>query len=101
MNVYITDQNHGYENLDEPIGKQLPNEQPVSIGESSWIGSGAIILPGSKIGDHVVIGANSVVTGEIPSYSVAVGSPARVVRQYDGNSWERKETRSSDTDEQI
>ena len=101
MNVYITDQNHGYENLDEPIGKQLPNEQSVSIGEGTWIASGAIILPGSKIGDHVVVGANSVVTGEIPSYSVAVGSPARVVRQYDGNSWERKETRISDPDEQI
>ena len=101
MNVYITDQNHGYENLDAPIGKQLPNEQPVSIGKSSWIGSGAIILPGSKIGDHVVIGANSVVTGEIPSYSVAVGSPARVVRQYDGKSWERQKTRSFDPDELI
>ena len=58
MNVYITDQNHGYENLELPIGKQLPSEQPVSIGKSSWIGSGAIILPGSKIGDHVVIGDN-------------------------------------------
>ena len=65
------------------------NEQAVEIGKGSWIGSGAIILPGSKIGEHVVIGANSVVTGEIPSHSVAVGSPARVVRQYDGNSWER------------
>ena len=91
MNVYITDQNHGYENLDLPIGKQLPNEQPVAIGKGSWIGSAAIILPGSKIGDHAVIGANSVVTGEIPSYSVAVGSPARVVRLYDGKSWERPE----------
>jgi len=91
MNVYITDQNHGYENLDLPIGKQLPNEQSVAIGKSSWIGSGAIILPGSKIGDHAVIGANSVLTGDIPSYSVAVGSPARVVRQYDGKSWERPE----------
>ena len=89
MNVYITDQNHGYKELDIPIGKQLPNEQAVEIGKGSWIGSGAIILPGSKIGEHVVIGANSVVTGEIPSHSVAVGSPARVVRQYDGNSWER------------
>ena len=88
MNVYITDQNHGYEELDVPIGKQLPNEEAVEIGKGSWIGSGAIILPGSKIGDHVVVGANSVVTGEIPSYSVAVGSPAKVIRQYDGNSWE-------------
>ena len=99
MNVYITDQNHGYENLDEPIGKQLPNEQPVSIGEGVWIGSGAIILPGSKIGNHVVIGANSVVTGEIPSYSVAVGSPAKVVRLYDGNSWERQGIKDSNSQE--
>ena len=88
MNVYITDQNHGYEELDVTIGKQLPNEEAVEIGKGSWIGSGAIILPGSKIGDHVVVGANSVVTGEIPSYSAAVGSPAKVIRQYDGNSWE-------------
>jgi acetyltransferase-like isoleucine patch superfamily enzyme len=95
MNVYITDQNHGYENLEVSIGKQLPNEKSVSIGESSWIGSGAIILPGSKIGDHVVIGANSVVTGEIPSHSVAVGSPARVVRKYDGKSWERQDSKGS------
>ena len=99
MNVYITDQNHGYENLELPIGKQLPSEQPVSIGKNSWIGSGAIILPGSKIGDHVVIGANSVVTGEIPSCSVAVGSPARVVRQYDGESWKRQKTIISDSSE--
>ena len=99
MDVYITDQNHGYENLELPIGKQLPSEQPVSIGKSSWIGSGAIILPGSKIGDHVVIGANSVVTGEIPSCSVAVGSPARVVRQYDGESWKRQKTIISDSSE--
>ena len=99
MNVYITDQNHGYENLDEPIGKQLPNEQPVSIGEGVWIGSGAIILPGSKIGNHVVIGANSVVTGEIPSCSVAVGSPAKVVRLYDGNSWERQGIKDSNSQE--
>ena len=99
MDVYITDQNHGYENLELPIGKQLPSEQPVSIGKNSWIGSGAIILPGSKIGDHVVIGANSVVTGEIPSFSVAVGSPARVVRQYDGGSWKRQKTIISDSSE--
>jgi serine acetyltransferase len=99
MDVYITDQNHGYENLELSIGKQLPSEQPVSIGKNSWIGSGAIILPGSKIGDHVVIGANSVVTGEIPSCSVAVGSPARVVRQYDGESWKRQKTIISDSSE--
>jgi len=90
MNVYITDQNHGYENLEEPIGTQTPHEEAVSIGEGSWIGSGAVILPGSTIGKHVVVGANSVVTGDIPDNSVVVGAPGRVIRQHDGSSWQRK-----------
>jgi len=47
-------------------------------------------LPGAKIGEHVTIGANSVVTGEIPSFSVAVGSPAKVIRRYvEGEGWVR------------
>jgi acetyltransferase-like isoleucine patch superfamily enzyme len=77
--VYITDQNHGYRDLDRPISQQTQPERPVSIGDGSWIGHGSVVLPGSRIGRHVVIGANSVVTGEIPDYSVAVGAPARVV----------------------
>ena len=89
MNVYITDQNHGYEDLDMPIGTQLPSEDPVVIGPDSWIGSGAVILPGARIGRHVVVGANSVVRGEIPDYSVVVGSPGRVVRRHDGTAWRR------------
>ena len=89
MNVYITDQNHGYEDLDMPIGTQLPSEDPVVIGADSWIGSGAVILPGARIGRHVVVGANSVVRGEIPDYSVVVGSPGRVVRRHDGTAWRR------------
>tara|TARA_Y100001960_G_C14542649_1_gene761695 strand:- start:161 stop:820 length:660 start_codon:yes stop_codon:yes gene_type:complete len=89
MNVYITDQNHGYEDLDIPIGLQVPSEQLVTVGSGSWIGSGAVILPGARIGKHVVVGANSVVRGEIPDHSVAVGVPARVVRYYDGREWKR------------
>ena len=89
MNVYITDQNHGYEDLDMPIGTQLPSEEPGVIGADSWIGSGAVILPGARIGRHVVVGANSVVRGEIPDYSVVVGSPGRVVRRHDGTAWRR------------
>ncbi|HJL76503.1 MAG TPA: acyltransferase, partial [Acidimicrobiales bacterium] len=90
MNVYITDQNHGYEELDTPIGRQLPSEDPVTIGADSWIGSGAVILPGAKIGRHVVVGANSVVRGEIPDFSVVVGVPGRVVRRHDGTAWRRE-----------
>lgn len=81
--VYITDANHGYEDPDVPIGRQFAAPRPVSIGAGSWLGHGSIVLPGARIGAHVVIGAGSVVTGAIPDYSVAVGVPARVVRRYD------------------
>lgn len=50
------------------------------IGNDVWIGTRVIIMPGVHIGNHVIIGANSVVTHDIPDYSVAPGSPARVVR---------------------
>jgi len=78
--VYITDQNHGYENLDLPISHQVMPERPVSIGDGSWLGHGSVVLPGAVIGRHVVVGANSVVTGTIPDNCVAVGVPARVIK---------------------
>jgi acetyltransferase-like isoleucine patch superfamily enzyme len=78
--VYITDQNHGYDDPRLPISRQAQEERPVTIGDGSWLGHGTVVLPGSRIGRHVIIGANSVVTGEIPDYSIAVGAPARVVR---------------------
>lgn len=86
--VYITDQNHGYEDVDRPISQQSQPERPVVIGDGSWLGYGAVVLPGVTIGKHVVIGANSVVTHDIPDYSVAVGSPAQVIKSYEpGKGW--------------
>jgi acetyltransferase-like isoleucine patch superfamily enzyme len=79
-NVYITDANHGYEDPDTPIGRQFVDPRPVRIGAGSWLGHGTIVLPGSSIGRHVVVGAGSVVTGVLPDFSVAVGNPARVIR---------------------
>ncbi|MFK8022810.1 MAG: acyltransferase [Ilumatobacter sp.] len=79
--VYITDQNHGYEQLDLPISQQVMPERPVSIGDGSWLGHGTVVLPGAKIGKHVVVGANSVVSGELPDNCVAAGAPARVIKQ--------------------
>lgn len=87
--VYITDQNHGYENVHEPISKQSQPERAVTIGDGSWLGYGSVVLPGVNIGKHVVVGANSVVTKDIPDYSVAVGSPARVIKRYfEGSGWQ-------------
>jgi acetyltransferase-like isoleucine patch superfamily enzyme len=81
--VYITDQNHGYEDITKPISQQTQPEKPVTIGDGSWLGTGTVVLPGAKIGRHVAVGANSVVTGELPDYCVAVGAPARVIRRHD------------------
>lgn len=68
-----------------PILPQLREETyqfnlPVHIGKNVWIGAGALILPGVKIGDSSVIGAGSVVTKDIPDHVVAVGNPCRVLR---------------------
>tara|TARA_B100000029_G_scaffold467429_1_gene503675 strand:- start:1799 stop:2266 length:468 start_codon:yes stop_codon:yes gene_type:complete len=81
-NVYVTDQNHGFEDLTIPIGKQSMPEEPVRIGAGSWIGTNTVVLPGVTIGTHVAVGAGSIVTSDLPDNSVAVGSPARVIQQY-------------------
>jgi acetyltransferase-like isoleucine patch superfamily enzyme len=78
--VYITDQNHGYEDLERPISVQLMPERPVRIGAGSWLGHGTVVLPGATIGRHVVVGANSVVRGELPDFTVAAGNPAKVLK---------------------
>ncbi len=81
--VYITDQNHGYRDITLPISRQSQPERPVRIGAGSWLGHGVVVLPGTNIGRHVVVGANSVVTGVLPDNCVAVGAPARIIRRFD------------------
>jgi acetyltransferase-like isoleucine patch superfamily enzyme len=88
--VYITDQNHGYDDPDVPIGRQVPKNSAVSIGPGSWLGAGAIILPGAQIGRNVVVAAGSVVRGDVPDRCVVAGVPAKIVREYaEGDGWSR------------
>jgi acetyltransferase-like isoleucine patch superfamily enzyme len=78
--VFITDASHGYQDPDQPIGKQFGARRPVVVGAGSWIGHGAVILPGARIGRNVVVAAGAVVRGEVEDHAVVAGSPARVVR---------------------
>ncbi|MBW8806661.1 MAG: acyltransferase [Catenulisporales bacterium] len=89
-NVYITDQNHRYDDPDVPIGKQWPSEDPVRIGPGCWIGANAVILPGTVLGRNVVVAAGSVVRGEFPDHCVVGGVPARMLRRYEPSTgWAR------------
>jgi acetyltransferase-like isoleucine patch superfamily enzyme len=64
-----------------PVTDQAMDEADVVIGNDVWIGTRAVLLPGTTVGDGAVIGAHSVVRGDIPAMAVAVGNPARVVSQ--------------------
>lgn len=78
--VHITDFDHRTDRLDVPIKDQGIVASPVRIGPDVWLGRGATVLRGVEIGQGSVIGAQAVVTRDIPPYSIAVGAPARVVR---------------------
>jgi acetyltransferase-like isoleucine patch superfamily enzyme len=83
--VTILDNTHHYEDIDTPIMLQdLTRDGAVHLGTECWIGTNAIIMPNVTIGKHAIIGANAVVTQNIPPFSVAVGAPATVIKQYDG-----------------
>jgi acetyltransferase-like isoleucine patch superfamily enzyme len=86
--VFVTDASHGYQNPDQPIGEQFGTHQPVVIGSGSWLGHGAVILPGTRIGRNVVVAAGAVVRGDVEDHAVVAGNPARVVRRLEpGVGW--------------
>lgn len=78
-NVMIYDHNHEF-SLENGVDRFNYEIDEVVVGKKCWIGAGSIILKGVHIGDNCVIGAGSVVTKDIPSQSVAVGSPARIIK---------------------
>jgi acetyltransferase-like isoleucine patch superfamily enzyme len=85
-NVFITDHSHGNATLEElnlpPAKRKLFSKGSVIIEENVWIGENVTILPGVTIGKNSIIGANTLVTKSILSNSVAVGNPARIVKQF-------------------
>lgn len=82
-NVYISDNLHEYENVYVPIMQQpIRFKRSVRIGSGTWIGENVCVI-GANVGRNCVIGANSVVTQDVPDYSVAIGVPAKVIKHFD------------------
>ena len=81
-NVYVTDNLHCYDDVGTPIMFQpIKQLKPVIIGRGCWLGENVAVI-GASIGRNSVVGANSVVTHDIPDYCVAVGAPARIIKRY-------------------
>jgi len=91
QNCFIGGQSHIFQDISMNFLSQGLEIKQVVIGKNVWIGSNAVVLLGVKIGDNSVIGAGSTVVKDIPSYCVAVGNPARVVKRYnfETKQWER------------
>lgn len=88
--IFISDTSHGRYKGENPVRPDTnPSERelvcdPVHIGDNVWIGENVVILPGTTVGSGCVIGANAVLTGgTFPDNCIIVGSPARIVKQYD------------------
>lgn len=84
--VLITDNSHGKPEIDElnihPSERKVVSKGGVVIGNNVWIGDKVSIMPGVHIGDGCIIGANSVVTHDVPPYTLASGTPARVIKSF-------------------
>ncbi len=92
--VFICDHNHQYEDVSKPIKGQGIDMKPnahIIIDEDTWIGTKVTILGTVHVGKHCVIGANSVVTKDIPDYSIVAGIPAKIIKRYNFSTkqWEK------------
>lgn len=83
QNIVMSGLNHSYEDIYLPISRQNVTTAPITIEDECWVGANAVITAGVTIGKHSVIAAGSVVTKDVPPYSVAAGNPARVIKQFD------------------
>lgn len=91
QNIVISGLNHGYEDIHTPPRLQKETCKHIFISNDVWIGANSVITAGVTLGRHSIIGAGSVVTKNVPDFSVAVGNPARVIKKYNAEKgvWEK------------
>lgn len=91
QNIVVSGLNHGYEEVTIPIHQQKCTTKEIFIGDESWIGANAVIVAGVRIGKHAIVAAGSVVTKDVPEFSIVAGNPARLIKQYNAETkaWEK------------
>jgi acetyltransferase-like isoleucine patch superfamily enzyme len=78
--ITVTALNHNFKDATRRIDEQGVSTMPVVIADDVWIGANAVILPGVKIGRHVVVAAGAVVTKDVPDNSMVAGVPAKAIK---------------------
>jgi acetyltransferase-like isoleucine patch superfamily enzyme len=91
QNIVVSGLNHGYEDIHVPPRNQKETCKQIIISDDVWIGANSVITAGVTIGKHSIVGAGSVVTKDVPDFSVVVGNPARVIKRYNSEKavWEK------------
>ncbi len=91
QNIVLSGQNHGYEDISVSIREQKSITNKITIKDSAWIGANVVIVAGVTIGAHSIVAAGSVVTKDVPDFTIVAGNPAKILKQYnsDTNEWER------------
>jgi acetyltransferase-like isoleucine patch superfamily enzyme len=91
QNIVMSGLNHGYEDITLPPHNQPVTKKKIVLEDEVWIGANSVVLAGVTIGKHAVVAAGSVVTKSVPPYSVVVGNPAKIIKQYNPQTrvWER------------
>lgn len=91
QNIVLSGLNHGYADPDIPIKNQKETTAPIVVEEDCWIGANSVIVAGVTIGKHSIVAGGSVVTKNVPPYTIVGGNPAKVLKQYNPltKSWEK------------
>lgn len=91
QNIVMSGLNHGYEDIHLPPHNQPVTKKKITLDDEVWIGANVVIVAGVTIGKHAVVAAGSVVTKDVPAYSVVAGNPAKIIKQYNPQThvWER------------
>jgi acetyltransferase-like isoleucine patch superfamily enzyme len=91
QNVVLSGLNHEYKDIHIPISEQGVTTMEIVVEDECWLGANVVVVPGVHIGKHSVVAAGSIVTRDVPPFSIAAGNPARLIKQYnpDTHTWEK------------